>query len=1038
MGRFWGNSEKNKGSAALIQRELESVRQQPEVDSRPVDELSILMDLINNKLLKNITYVSSKTSHPSAVSDFFSEQSDKNPYMFNRLPSVLYEDANDIQSFALEHSNIILNANSIATTLWEFTLDHQTLGLVNQQIKDGKTSQSTYPRITAIKGRLFKLVADRDRKVVDDFSRRWYAEHINKFQRDLLTQSLIMAQYVSEKAKLKNQKALLSVLREPDMQPIDSEAVRFNRALLPNQVTGQLLRKATGDIAETMFSIELGQELSRIDEILSTISLINSAIVQNKLTLDSSKNQDMEPYLNAIVAVYGKIDEYTSVLNSTEYNRAQKEAAKLLLTKYKTLQSKLSTVQADDKQARVLKEQAVRDPSFRIGEDYVGKIDTESGRLVLTRRRKAVGAAAALTATASSLISQQAAADTGLNSSVVVDMSAYETIDLTSGSKVAATKPNEEANFIAGDAIDLPSGLDHETPPDYGTDITSTVMSGDIDLASSNSKKSAVEIGYKSLSSSETYARYSEVDGGSYQIQVLKLIEHIESILEQRGDKILASDKKIILSQLASARLIVMKPSVMANEKSAVFQPKQYLGAHMVAADEATARLIRETLASHRIGSVYTAEQTRAIEELVASAHVLSYRDRVAELAAAAEAQAQASNPDQTPTSSGVEIDNTDGESEFDSGNYRAIFMYYINQGISPAGASGILGNCGWESGCNPHKIQGGEISSEIPASVLGGKGGYGLFQITYPTRQEALIEYARETGRSTGDLSLQLDFSMKEMHERMPDLLTYLENTEDPAEAATRFMNVYENPGVPHQQERIGIAVNAYDANTTHKKIAAVKHGEKSNGSSTNGFSISSPVEYAMLKDPNVGKIVSETDDGINLPNSLGGVVYYSQWDKRWYNKPYNPPNVSGRDMAGSGCGPTTQAMAISSVTRKNVYPYQMAEWNQRHGYRIDGGTSHAAFVASAEAFGANAQMISNSADNINAALRAGKLVIVNGQDGAPDTPATTSGHIYLVRGIAPNGNFKVSDGNSISKSLRTFTPEEIASVSTVAVAVW
>ena len=52
---------------------------------------------------------------------------------------------------------------------------------------------------------------------------------------------------------------------------------------------------------------------------------------------------------------------------------------------------------------------------------------------------------------------------------------------------------------------------------------------------------------------------------------------------------------------------------------------------------------------------------------------------------------------------------------------------------------------------------------------------GYGLAQWTFWSRKEALLKFAKEKGKSIGDLQMQLDFLWKELKVSYPAVLTVL-----------------------------------------------------------------------------------------------------------------------------------------------------------------------------------------------------------------------------------------------------------------------
>lgn len=57
--------------------------------------------------------------------------------------------------------------------------------------------------------------------------------------------------------------------------------------------------------------------------------------------------------------------------------------------------------------------------------------------------------------------------------------------------------------------------------------------------------------------------------------------------------------------------------------------------------------------------------------------------------------------------------------------------------------------------------------------------------------------------------------------------------------------------------------------------------------------------------------------------------VVYYSQIDSRWSDKAY-----SGSTIGIAGCGPTSVAIAVSTLTGRTITPDQVAEWSESTGH--------------------------------------------------------------------------------------------------------
>ena len=86
---------------------------------------------------------------------------------------------------------------------------------------------------------------------------------------------------------------------------------------------------------------------------------------------------------------------------------------------------------------------------------------------------------------------------------------------------------------------------------------------------------------------------------------------------------------------------------------------------------------------------------------------------------------------------------------------------------------------------------------------------------------------------------------------------------------------------------------------------------------------------------------------------------VYYLQTDPRWKNKPYRVPGETAT-IGGSGCGPTSAAMLIETLTGKTFTPVDACKWSVDHGYKaLNQGTYYAYFTPQFAAFGLDCQML-------------------------------------------------------------------------------
>lgn len=140
--------------------------------------------------------------------------------------------------------------------------------------------------------------------------------------------------------------------------------------------------------------------------------------------------------------------------------------------------------------------------------------------------------------------------------------------------------------------------------------------------------------------------------------------------------------------------------------------------------------------------------------------------------------------------------------------NEEKIWSYLKAKGLSDAGAAGLMGNLYAESGLSPTNLQNtfekklGFNDASYTAAVDSGRyvnfvhdsAGYGLCQWTYWSRKEGLINSARASGKSIGDLDMQLDFMMRELA-GYPSLMSVLKSTENVKEASDAVLMQFERP---------------------------------------------------------------------------------------------------------------------------------------------------------------------------------------------------------------------------------------------------
>ncbi len=139
--------------------------------------------------------------------------------------------------------------------------------------------------------------------------------------------------------------------------------------------------------------------------------------------------------------------------------------------------------------------------------------------------------------------------------------------------------------------------------------------------------------------------------------------------------------------------------------------------------------------------------------------------------------------------------------------------------------------------------------------------------------------------------------------------------------------------------------------------------------------------------------------------------VVYFSQYDSRWGSKMYGKTNT----IAGAGCGPSSLAICISTLTNKTVTPPEVCEWSVKTGHRCEGsGSYHSLIPDGAAHWGVPCRGIGQSKKQLVQALQDGKLVIAIMSQGH----FTKGGHFIVLRGITSQGKILVADCASYERS--------------------
>ena len=139
--------------------------------------------------------------------------------------------------------------------------------------------------------------------------------------------------------------------------------------------------------------------------------------------------------------------------------------------------------------------------------------------------------------------------------------------------------------------------------------------------------------------------------------------------------------------------------------------------------------------------------------------------------------------------------------------NAEKIWNFFLDERFSIYGIAALMGNLFAESGLDPKNLQNScekrlnYTDAEYTTAVDNGTyknfayDGYGLPQFTFPSRKEAFYKYAKDVGKSIGDLETQLLFMVKEMKKDFKSVYSALKTASDVKTASDLVLKKYEAP---------------------------------------------------------------------------------------------------------------------------------------------------------------------------------------------------------------------------------------------------
>lgn len=183
-------------------------------------------------------------------------------------------------------------------------------------------------------------------------------------------------------------------------------------------------------------------------------------------------------------------------------------------------------------------------------------------------------------------------------------------------------------------------------------------------------------------------------------------------------------------------------------------------------------------------------------------------------------------------SSDGTSVSNDSIESAnlSGSGNAQKIWNYFKSKGLTNEGTAGLMGNMQQESGLNPINLQNsyekklGYTDQSYTSAVDNGSynnfvndsAGYGLVQWTYHSLKQELLNYKKQTGKSIGDLGMQLGFLTQQLQTKYPGVWSTLKSTNSIQDATNKVMLEFERPADQSQSaknRRAGFSKSFYNS---------------------------------------------------------------------------------------------------------------------------------------------------------------------------------------------------------------------------------
>lgn len=152
--------------------------------------------------------------------------------------------------------------------------------------------------------------------------------------------------------------------------------------------------------------------------------------------------------------------------------------------------------------------------------------------------------------------------------------------------------------------------------------------------------------------------------------------------------------------------------------------------------------------------------------------------------------------------------------------------------------------------------------------------------------------------------------------------------------------------------------------------------------------------------------------------------VVYFNQGEEPWKRMPYGTSTIGA-----AGCGPTSLAIVISTLTGQTVTPQTTCAFSIQNGEYVSGvGTAHSFPTNAAKHWGLTCERVGKDRmDYVVQSLKEGKMVVEICE--AYTITGGSSGHFIVLTGVTRDGYITIADCASRERTGKVYSVDTIKS---------